>query len=129
MRTTLSIPVTHELDVSVQAQLLVPLKTLKGILCRIDLPYLYSPKSWDGKLVNFAGKKQKRKKEKYELSPLFLRIWHFSSLLQKTLNFIPWKQNPLIKAGIYVVHKTEIFLQLKAENHKSILYLQCFRDS
>lgn len=50
-----SIPVTRELEVSVQAQLLMSLKTLNGILGRIDSPYLYSPKSWDGELISLAA--------------------------------------------------------------------------
>lgn len=74
-------------------------------------------------MVNLQALQAIHEEKKYELSPLFLRIWHFSPPLQKTLNFIPLRQNPLIKTGINVVCKTEIFLQLKAENPKNQYYI------
>lgn len=76
-----SIPVTPELEVSVQAQLLMPLKTLKGILCRIDSPYLYSPKSWDGEFIRLAAIHEENK------------MWAFSFISQDLTFFSTATEN------------------------------------
>lgn len=79
---SVSIPVTHELEVSVQAQLLMSLKTLKDILCRIDSLYLNSPKSWDGGLKSLAAIHEENKM--WDFSFIFQDLTFFSALTENT---------------------------------------------